>query len=74
MAISSYKVKKIMLIVDDLAYHQGKEIVGKVMGYGHKEIDDSYQITLKVLVKESDRDGTKQFVVEDLASKWMPMK
>lgn len=63
-----------MLTVDDIAYHQGKEIVGKVTGYGHQTINDSYQITLKVLVKESDKHGTKQFIVEDLASKWMPVK
>jgi hypothetical protein len=63
-----------MLIVDDLAYHQGKELVGKVIGYGHQPSDDSYQVTLKVLVKESDREGIKHFIVEDLASKWMPVK
>jgi hypothetical protein len=63
-----------MLIVNDIAYHQGNKVVGKVVGYGHKLVNNSYLPTLRVLVKEQTRHGDRHFVIEDLASKWMPMK
>jgi hypothetical protein len=63
-----------MLIENDFAYHQGKKVAGKVIGYGHTLVDNSYQLTLKVLIKEPNRIGKKHFVIEDLASKWMPVK
>jgi hypothetical protein len=63
-----------MLIVNDYAFHLRTRIVGKVIGYGHKLVNNSYLPTLRVLVSESTRLGKKYLVMEDLVSKWMPIK
>jgi hypothetical protein len=49
-------------------------MVGKVIGYGHQIVDNSSIRTLKVLVCEQNQLGKKRFIIEDLASRWMPMK
>ncbi|NJP22508.1 MAG: hypothetical protein HC763_29780 [Hydrococcus sp. CRU_1_1] len=63
-----------MLITNDYAFHQRTGMVGKVIGYGHKVVNNSSFQTLKVLVCEQNQLGKKRFVIEDLASRWMPMK
>jgi hypothetical protein len=63
-----------MLIANDYAFHQRTGMVGKVIGYGHQIVNNSSLRTLKVLVCEQNQLGKKRFVIEDLASRWMPMK
>lgn len=63
-----------MLIVNDYAFHQSSKAVGKVIGYGHRIVDDCYLTTLKVLIPNSSQPGKKHMIVEDLISRWMPVK
>lgn len=63
-----------MLIVDDYAFHQKTGIVGKVIGYGDKIVNDSYLQTLRVRVKQPLEGGKTHLIIEDLVSRWMPVK
>lgn len=63
-----------MLIVNDYAFHTGSGRSGRVIGYGSKINKDSYLPTLKVLINEQSQLGKTHLVVEDLVSKWMPLK
>jgi hypothetical protein len=63
-----------MMIVNDYACHQKTGLIGKVIGYGHQLVNDTYSLTLKVLVRESNQSGDKYVVMEDIASTWMPIK
>jgi hypothetical protein len=63
-----------MLVVDDYALHQVTGEVGKVIGYGHTLIQNSYLLTLKVLIPSQNQNGKKFSIIEDLASKWMPVQ
>ncbi|ACK73585.1 conserved hypothetical protein [Gloeothece citriformis PCC 7424] len=63
-----------MLIVNDFAFHLCTGRSGRVIGYGSKMINDSYLPTLKVLVNQHSQLGTSRLVMEDLVSKWMPLK
>ena len=63
-----------MIIVNDYAFHQKTGLIGKVIGYGHQLVNNSYSLTLKVLVREADRLDKKYVVMEDVISTWMPVK
>lgn len=63
-----------MLIVNDYAFHPRSGRSGRVIGYGSQMINDSYLPTLKVLVNEQSQIGKRHLVMEDLVSKWMPLK
>jgi hypothetical protein len=63
-----------MIIVNDYAFHQKTGLIGRVIGYGHQLVNDTYSLTLKVLVRESDREDKKYVVMEDEVSTWEPVK
>ncbi|MGL5805215.1 MAG: hypothetical protein ACRC2R_23505 [Xenococcaceae cyanobacterium] len=63
-----------MIIVNDYACHQKTGLIGKVIGYGHQLVNDTYSLTLKVLISDAERLGKKYVVMEDVISTWMPIK
>jgi hypothetical protein len=63
-----------MLIVNDYAFHQSTKVIGKVIGYGHRLVNDSYVPTLKVLIPDLSQPSKKHAIAEDLVSRWMPVK
>jgi hypothetical protein len=59
-----------MLNVEDYAVHRKTGWVGKVIGYGHLMLNDTYLPTLKVhLLKGSG--SAPGSIIEDLSSAWM---
>lgn len=63
-----------MLIINDNACHQRTGMIGRVIGYGHQIVNDAYIPTLKVLVNQPLQSGKAHLIMEDLVSRWMPMK
>jgi hypothetical protein len=62
-----------MMTINDYAYHLKTKTVGKVIGYGHKLVNNSYVTTLKVLVPKSLRLDKKHRIIEDLVTQWSPL-
>ncbi len=63
-----------MLIVNDKAFHQRTGKMGRVIGYGHQMVNGYELRTLKVRVNEGLAAHEMHSIVEDLASRWMPLK
>ncbi len=62
-----------MLRIGDFVQHKQTEVSGVVIGYGHQIIDDIYLPTLVVHLDRSHSVNRKG-VIEDLSSKWQPVK
>jgi len=59
-----------MFSLEDYVINQNTHQLGKVIGYGHKIVNDNYEPTLKVLIKQGEDSDQKELVVEDLSSVW----
>ncbi len=59
-----------MFTIDERVINQETGQLGKVIGYGHKIINNVYTVTLKVLVAEEANSPKRVFVVEDAISAW----
>ncbi|MBE9053903.1 hypothetical protein IQ243_26580 [Nostocales cyanobacterium LEGE 11386] len=59
-----------MFTIGDYVLNQQTGHLGKVIGYGHKIINNMQTVTLKVLVAETVNSQKRQFVVEDKISAW----
>lgn len=57
-----------MFSIGDLALNKATGKFGKVIGYGHRMLDNVYQTTVKVLV--TDAVGYMDRIEEDLHSAW----
>lgn len=60
-----------MFNIGDYVFNQKTGYFGKVIGYGHQIVKDSYETTLKVLVIENKTYNKRGFVEEDLYSRWL---
>jgi hypothetical protein len=56
--------------IGDYVLNQQTGHLGKVIGYGHKVINNIQIVTLKVLVAESANSEKREFIVEDKISAW----
>jgi hypothetical protein len=62
-----------MFNIDDSVVHTKTGNLGKICGYGHAIIDNSYLPTLKVLLTKKTEAGLEiRSIVEDLYREWIP--
>jgi len=59
-----------MFSLEDYVVNRQTHQIGRVIGYGHKIVNDAYEPTLKVLVDQAESPDRKELVVEDLSSAW----
>lgn len=63
-----------MFQIGDYALHQKTGQIGQVFGYGHQLINGAYLTTLKVMLKNSQVNGSYSRFIEDLHSTWIKVK
>ena len=56
--------------IGDLVRHKTTGMTGKVIGYGHRQVSDSYYLTTLKVELGVDRSIPIQPVAEDLLSRW----
>lgn len=60
-----------MLNIGDYVLSQKTGHIGKVIGYGHQILENTYTSTLKVLVDRTPDFSKKAVVEEDVYSAWI---
>ena len=56
--------------IGDIVRHKTTGMTGKVIGYGHRQVSDSYYLTTLKVELGVDRSIPIQPVAEDLLSRW----